>query len=112
MSIALILASALVVQAPATNETVVEVAYPEMRAGHSIAAIDKIEHADAREADHPARLINLGIAFARLGQADKARAIFEEAATHADRYRLETATGEWVDSRNPSPRSHRHAQSR
>ncbi len=98
MPIAMILASALVVQAPATNENVVEVAYPEMRAGRSAAAIDKIQHADARNADHPARLINLGIAYAREGNADQARAMFEAAAS-TDRYRLETASGSWVDSR-------------
>jgi Tfp pilus assembly protein PilF len=100
MSIAMILASALVVQAPAANEAAVEVAYPEMRAGRSAAAINKIEHADARDANHPARLINLGIAYARVGQTDKAREAFEQAATSEDRYRLETASGEWLDSRD------------
>ena len=42
---------------------------------------------------------NLGIAYAREGQLDHARALFEQAARSEDRVRLETATGEWVDSR-------------
>lgn len=98
MSLALIMASALVGQVPIANETTVEVAYPEMRDGRSMAAIQKIEHADARDADHPARLINLGVAFARVGQVDKARAMFD-AAAGAERFRLETASGDWIDSR-------------
>jgi tetratricopeptide (TPR) repeat protein len=100
MSIATILASALVVQAPAPAEGAVEVAYPEMVAGRTAAAIGKIEQADARDAAHPARLINLGIAHARMGDEEKARALFAEAAASGERYWLETATGEWVDSRD------------
>ncbi|MXO59980.1 hypothetical protein GRI89_10555 [Altererythrobacter salegens] len=99
MPIAMLLASALVVQAPAPDEDVVEVAYPEMRAGHSAEAIEKIEEADARDADHPARLINLAVAYAREGKTDEARALFLKAAASDDRYRLETASGDWVDSR-------------
>ena len=98
MSIAMILASALVVQAPAPGDAV-EVAYPEMVAGRSTAAIDKIERANPRDAGHPARLINLGIAQARLGNEDEARKLFAEAAACNERYWLETASGEWVDAR-------------
>jgi hypothetical protein len=98
MSIAMILASALVVQAPAPGDAV-EVAYPEMVAGRSTAAIDKIERASPRDSGHPARLINLGIAQARLGNEDEARKLFAEAASCNERYWLETAAGEWVDAR-------------
>ena len=100
MSIAVILASALVVQAPAPGEGAVEVAYAEMVEGRTAAAISKIEQADARDAAHPARLINLGIAHARMGDESKARALLAEAAACPDRYWLETATGEWVDARD------------
>ena len=100
MSIAMILASALVVQAPVPGEGAVEVAYPEMVAGRTAAAIDKIEHADARDAEHPARLINLGIAYARMGEVGKARKLLSDAAASNERYWLETATGEWVDVRD------------
>ena len=100
MSIATILASALVVQAPGPGDGAVEVAYPEMVAGRTAAAIDKIEHADPRDADHPARLINLGIAHARTGDEAKARELFDAVATTTERYWVETATGEWIDVRD------------
>ncbi|MGX7895902.1 hypothetical protein [Tsuneonella sp. HG222] len=102
MSIALLLAGALVVQAPAqprADSSLVEVAYNDMAAGQSEAAVDRILRADPRHADHPARLINLGIAHARMGEIEKARTLFERASSR-DRYRLETASGEWLDSRD------------
>jgi hypothetical protein len=98
MSMALVLASALAAQAPVSGDVAVEVAYSEMRDGRSVAAIRKIEGADARDADHPARLINLGIAHGRMGESDKARALFDAAAAEGP-FWLETATGEWIDSR-------------
>jgi len=98
MFVATILASALIVQAPAPSDGV-EVAYPEMVEGRAEAAIRKIEDADARQADHPARLINLGIAHARMGREEKARALFVQAAGNTERYWLETSTGEWADAR-------------
>ena len=98
MSIVTILASALIVQAPASTDAV-EVAYPEMVQGRTAAAIRKIEDADARDAGHPARLINLGIAYAREGEEEKAQELFAQAAGNTERYWLETASGEWVDAR-------------
>ncbi len=98
MSIAALIASALVVQAPVPAQGI-EVAYVDMTAGRSEAAIERIERADARDASHPARLINLGIAHARMGELRDARALFEQAAS-AERFRLETASGQWVDSRD------------
>ena len=97
MSIAALIASALVVQAPAPKEAI-EVAFVEMAAGRSEAAIERIANADTRDAANPARLINLGIAHARMGDRQQARALFEQAAV-AERFRLETASGEWMDSR-------------
>ena len=98
MFVATILASALIVQAPAPSDAV-EVAYPEMIKGRAEAAIRKIEDADARQAEHPARLINLGIAHARMGNDEKARELFAEAAGNTEKYWLETSTGEWADAR-------------
>lgn len=98
MSIAMILASALIVQAPASSDAV-EVAYPEMIQGRTAAAITKIEGADARDASHPARLINLGIAHAREGNEEKARELFAQAAANSERYWLETSSGKWADAR-------------
>ena len=62
-------------------------------------AIRKIEAADERQADHPARLINLGIAHARLGDEERARELFREAASNTQRYWLETSEGRWADAR-------------
>ena len=98
MSLATILASALVVQAPVPAPAV-EVAYRETVEGRSEAAIRKIETADEHQAGHPARLINLGIAHARLGNEEKARQLFREAAGNSERYWLETADGRWADAR-------------
>ena len=98
MSIAMILASTLIVQAPVSGDAI-EVAYPEMMQGRTAAAINKIEGADERDARHPARLINLGIAHARAGNDEKARKLFAQAAGNNERYWLETAGGEWADAR-------------
>ena len=98
MSVATILASALIVQAPVPTDGV-EVAYREMIQGRAEAAIRKIESADDSQAEHPARLINLGIAHARLGNEEKARQLFAQAASNSERYWLETSSGKWADAR-------------
>lgn len=49
--------------------------------------------------DDPATLISLGVAFARSGQTDAALQVLNAAVQSETRYRLETASGEWVDSR-------------
>lgn len=104
MAISALIASLLMAQAPA-EATAVEVAYDELSAGDTAAAIDKIEKSEAPDADHPARSINLGIAYARAGRTDEARAMFEAAAQSDTRYRLETASGEWMDSRDLARRA-------
>jgi len=96
MTIAFFLAATVAMQAaPAQN---VEVAYVDMTVGRSEAAIDRMAQTDQRDAENPARLINLGIAHARLGNIDQARRLFERAAA-SERFRLEVASGEWQDSR-------------
>ena len=60
------------------------------------AVIAVVAGADARD---PARLINAGIALARQGQHEAARARFEQAALTSERYSLATADGSWIDSR-------------
>ena len=54
---------------------------------------------DELAADDPARLINHGIALARTGNYEAARADFAAAANARDSVELETADGKWVDSR-------------
>ena len=102
MAISAFMASLFIAQAAAA--TPVEVAYDELSAGDAAAAIAKIERSDARGGEHPARMINLGVAYARAGRADEARAMFE-AAAQGERYRLETANGDWVDSRDLARRA-------
>jgi hypothetical protein len=103
MAVSALLASLLMAQsAPATT---VDVAYDDLIAGKAAAAIDKIEHSDARAQNHVAAFINLGIAYARVGRTTDARAMFEAAANSDERYRLETATGEWMDSRDLARRA-------
>lgn len=54
---------------------------------------------DAIGQDDPATLINLGVAFARSGQTEAALQVLNAAVQSETRYRLETASGDWVDSR-------------
>lgn len=97
MSLTTILASAIIAQAPAPAE---DVAFWELARGLNQAAIVRIEANAALPADDPARLINLGIAHAREGRVEQARALFRSAARSEDSVRLETATGAWLDSRD------------
>lgn len=104
MAVTALIASLLMAQAP-VEAAAVEVAYDELASGDTAAAIDKIEKDSVQDGDHPARLINLGIAYARAGRTDDARAMFEAAAESDTRYRLETAGGEWMDSRDLARRA-------
>lgn len=73
------------------------VGYSELIAGQDDAAITVINR--QQETDDPARLINLGVAYARMGDTQRARAMFRAAHNAEERVDLETATGEWVYSR-------------
>ena len=85
--------------AAATAHPVQDVAYKELIAGRDQAAIASIQANTELDADSPARLINLGVAHARSGDTELARAMFTEVATSRDVVEMETANGEWVDSR-------------
>ena len=91
MSITALAAAALFAQGPAT----IEVAYPELRRGDESAAIATLSETEG----NPAQLINLGIAYAREGDTSRARAMFEAAMRSDLRLQLETADGQWEDSR-------------
>lgn len=97
MSLTTIFASAIIAQAPAPAD---DVAYWELAQGLNDAAIERIEANDALSLDDHARLINLGIAHAREGRVEQARALFRSAVRSEDSVRLETATGDWLDSRD------------
>jgi Flp pilus assembly protein TadD len=91
--IAYLLAASAVAQLPP-----VEAGYAHLAAGRDAAAIALIE-SQAAASDEPATLINLGIAYARQGDAARARTLFEAAYRSPERVELETATGQWIDSR-------------
>jgi hypothetical protein len=88
----------LLAAAIASQPASADVGYDQLVAGQDDSAIALIE-AQSADTDDPARLINLGIAYARIGNAQQAKAMFEAALRVSERVELETATGEWVDSR-------------
>lgn len=77
----------------------VDVAYRSLAQGQDQRAIEQIEANAELDTDDPARLINLGIAYARQGDEVRARQYFQAAIDSRERYDLETAEGAWVDSR-------------
>lgn len=89
-----ILVAAAIAAQPAGSE----VGFADMVAGRNDAAITVIERQAAKSAD-PAQLINLGVAYARLGDLTRARAMFRAAYAAPEPVDLETASGEWVYSR-------------
>ena len=78
--------------------TPVSVAYEELKAGQNQMAVDKLTHS-AVQRDDPSRLINLGTAYARLGQTADARNAYEAAIASPIRYDVELAGGTYMDSR-------------
>ncbi len=109
MSLIASLAFAMMAQGPvavvAAPETDYDVGYEELVSGQDRAAAEAIENCGELAADDPARLINHGIALARLGRFNEARADFEAAANASTSVELETAGGEWIDSRRLARRA-------
>lgn len=71
----------------------------ELKSGQNTAAIAEIRGSEVLSAGDPARLINLGVAFAREGDEEQARTHFRAALNSEERASLQTVAGEWVDSR-------------
>ena len=105
MTIGIILSAVVLAQAgPATanrDSTVgqADAAYEQLAAGDNEQAIAHLEVALERTPDDPAMLINLGTAYSRAGDLEKARAAFRAAIASESRYRVELADGSWEDSR-------------
>lgn len=105
MSTALVFAGVFLAQAalPAASASAVtdsaDVAYTELSQGRSDDAISRILANDAYRANDPAALINLGTAYARMGRLSEARDCFDRAIASRERYDLELANGQWMDSR-------------
>ncbi|TIX49864.1 tetratricopeptide repeat protein [Alteraurantiacibacter aquimixticola] len=90
--------SVAIIGAPEGTETT-EVAYETLAAGQAREAIANLEALRAENPGDPALLINLGSAYAELGDTERAAALYREAAESDIRYQLELADGSWVDSR-------------
>lgn len=92
--------SIVVVTAPQVeSENILPVAYAELKAGENRAAVEKLTGNVSLDARDPARLINLGTAYARLGRTAEAAAAYDNAIGSPIRYDLELADGRYVDSR-------------
>ena len=83
-----------------TTATQVEAAYAALAEGRTEDALNKLKANRARQSGEPAQLINLGTAYARIGNTAKARTLFEAALISKTRYDLELADGSWMDSRD------------
>ena len=91
--------SIVVVTAPQADETILPVAYAELKAGDNQAAIAKLTGETTLDARDPSRLINLGTAYARVGRTADAAAAYYAAISSPIRYDLELASGRYMDSR-------------
>lgn len=107
-----ILAAAGLLLAQSSTATLIEdgaeqtdAAYEQLANGETRAAITRLEAALAENPGDPALLINLGSAYAETGDLDRAAAAYRAAADSEDRYRLELADGQWVDSRTAARRA-------
>lgn len=103
---ALVLAAALLAQAaPATvpanppGAKRIDVAAEALLKHDDNAALDQLLASEAVSNGDPAALINLGTAYARTGQMQKAREAFRAAANAPMRYDLQLIDGSWMDSR-------------
>lgn len=76
-----------------------DVGYETIASGQTRDAIAQLEAARAENPDDPALLINLGAAYAAVGQYDLAQQAYRDAIASEDRYELELANGDWIDSR-------------
>jgi len=77
----------------------VDVGYDQLAQGQPAAAIARINGNRAAATRDPAALINLGAAYARLGERQKAEDCYRAAIASPDRYELQRADGSWMDSR-------------
>lgn len=76
-----------------------DVAFEEIASGQNAAAIAALQQRLAENPSDPALLINLGTAYQRSGDLERAAAAYQAAADSSTRYQLELADGSWVDSR-------------
>lgn len=103
----LILSTLVIVSQPITStpgpEPVIyeerDVAFEELSNGQAAEAVASLEASLRQAPRDPATLINLGSAYAQLGDKARAAQAFRAAMTSRTRYHLELADGSWGDSR-------------
>lgn len=74
--------------------------YEALISGQTLQAISQLQDAKAELGDDPARLINLGSAYARVGEYEQARRMFKAAANGPDSFDLVLADGRVMNSRD------------
>jgi cytochrome c-type biogenesis protein CcmH/NrfG len=82
-----------------------DVAFEDLSAGRTEQAIATLEAKLVEEPEDPAVLINLGTAYSRTGDRQRAEAAFQAALDSNTFYRLELADGSWSDSRQAARRA-------
>lgn len=82
------------------NGAPVEAGYEPLIEGRNAEAVEQLQTSSEANPEDPVVLINLGVAYARQGREAEARQMFEAAMKSSDRMTLETANGEWKDSRH------------
>ena len=82
-----------------------DAAYEQLANGETQAAIVRLEAALMENPGDPALLINLGSAYVEVGDLERAATAYRAAADSEDRFRLELAGGQWVDSRTAARRA-------
>ena len=109
----LLMAQASVAFVPSDSEglEVREVAYGALSAGEARDAVQVLEALRVENPNDPALLINLGSAYAALGDIARAEECYREAETSEIRYQLELADGTWVDSRRAARMALRNLES-
>ena len=76
-----------------------EVAFEEITDGRGAEAVAAIERLLEEQPGDPALLINLAAAQIQLGRYDEAAESYRRAVASSERYQLELADGNWIDSR-------------
>lgn len=82
-----------------------ELAADTLAEGYEQRAIDSLGAALKENPDDPALMINLGIAYARIGSDLEAQSLFEAALSSRNTVDLETADGRITDSRRVARRA-------
>ena len=76
-----------------------DVAFEEIAEGRAADALPSLEAQLESRPDDPALLINLAAAYIQIGRYDRASESYRMAIESDERYDLELADGNWIDSR-------------